>query len=201
MRSPVRRYTLLISGASFVLVVACAPTKPTVPAPDVVPPEPAPVLVEPPRPEVKPEPPPPPPPEPPQTELNRLLAQSEAVRRMPGAEAAKELEQARQAFNRSKTEYNRLQYAMLSLLPSAGGPDDAKAAALLEPLLKDKSSPSNGLRAFAAFLYFQIAENRKMEERMREEQKRADSLQEKLDALKEVEKSLIDREQSAPRKK
>jgi len=40
-----------------------------------------------------------------------------------------------------------------------------------------------------------------MEERMREEQKRADSLQEKLDALKEVEKNLLDREQPPPRTK
>jgi hypothetical protein len=172
-----------------------------VPPPDVIPPEPAPVLVEPPRPEVKAEPLPPPPPEPQQNELNRLLMQVESVRKMPAAEAARELEQARQVFGRSKTEYNRLLYAVLSLLPSTGGPDDAKAAALLEPMLKDRTNPSNGLRAFAAFLYFQIAEDRKMEERMREEQKRADSLQEKLDALKEVEKSLIDREQSIPRKK
>lgn len=199
MSSPVTRYTLLVWCLSIALCAGCAPTKRAVPAPGAVPPEPAPVLVEPPRPEVKPEPPPPPP-ELQQTELNRLLAQAESVRKMPAADAAKEFEQARQAFNRSKTDYNRLQYALLSLLPNAGGADDARAGALLEPLLKDKSA-SNGLRQFAAFLYFQIAENRKMEERMREEQKRADSLQEKLDALKEVEKSLLDREQSPPRMK
>ena len=196
MINPIKRYTSIVLVA---LLAACATGTRPVPAPGPVPPEPAPVLVEPPRPEVKPEPPPPPPPEPQQTELNRLLAQSESVRKMPAADAAKELEQARQAFARSKTDYNRLLYALLSLLPSAGGPDDAKATALLEPLLKDKSA-SNGLRQFAAFLYFQIAENRKMEERMREEQKRAESLQEKLDALKEVEKNLLDREQSPPRK-
>jgi hypothetical protein len=183
------------------MFTACVSTKPAVPPPGVVPPEPAPVLVEPPRPEVKPEPLPPSP-EPPQSELNRLLAQSESVRRMPAADAARELEQARQAFGRSKTDYNRVLYAVLSLLPSTGGPDDAKAAALLEPMLKDKGSPGDGLRALAAFVYLQIVEHRKMEDRMREEQKRADALQEKLDALKEVEKSLIDREQTQePRKK
>jgi hypothetical protein len=161
------------------------------------------VLVEPPPPDVKSEPlPPPPPPEPePQySQLARLLIESESVRKMSPVEAAKELDQARQAFNRSRTEYNRLHYAMLSLLPSAGGPDEAKAAALLEPMLKEKGGSGNGLRAFAGFLYSRIAENRKLEERMLEEQRRADSLQEKLDALKEVEKSLIDREQSAPRR-
>jgi hypothetical protein len=199
MSRSIRRYTLGVSCAVVALVWACAATKPTVPPPGPVPPEPAPVLVEPPPPEVKPEPPPPPAPEPQQTELNRLLLQSESVRRMPAADAAKELEQARQAFGRSKTDYNRLLYAVLLLLPSAGGPDDAKAGALLEPMLKDRGS--NGLRAFAAFLHFQIAENRKTEERMRDEQKRADALQEKLDALKEVEKNLLDREQPSPRKK
>ena len=197
MSRALRRYTLVGLCAVLALVWACAATKPAVPPPGPVPPEPAPVLVEPPPPEVKPEPPPPP--EPQQSELNRLLIQSESVRRMPAADAAKELEHARQAFGRSKTDYNRLLYAVLLLLPSAGGPDDAKAGGLLEPMLKDRGS--NGLRAFAAFLYFQIAENRKMEERMREEQKRADALQEKLEALKEVEKNLLDREQPSPRKK
>ena len=201
MNRRVTRYTVRILYVSWLALAACAPTKPVVPPPDVIPPEPAPVLVEPPRPEVKAEPLPPPPPEPQQNELNRLLMQVESVRKMPAAEATRELEQARQAFGRSKTEYNRLLYAVLSMLPSTGGPDDAKAAALLEPMLKDRTNPGNGLRAFAAFLYYQIAEDRKMEERMREEQKRADSLQEKLEALKEVEKSLIDREQSIPRKK
>ncbi len=202
MKGGVTRYTFKTLNVFCLALAACAPTKPVVVPPEVIPPEPAPVLVEPPRPEVKTEPPlpPPPPPEPQQTELNRLLMQVESVRKMPATEATRELEQARQAFGRSKTEYNRLLYAVLSLLPSTGGPDEAKAAALLEPMLKDRTT-GNGLRAFAAFLYFQIAEDRKMEERMREEQKRADSLQEKLDALKEVEKSLIDREQSAPRKK
>jgi hypothetical protein len=200
MMNPVTRYTLAV--VLGLLLAGCATTKSGTPVPSAIPPEPAPVLVEPPRPEVKPEPlPPPPPPEPQSAELTRLLVQVEAVRKMQAADAAKELEQARLAFSRSRTDYNRLQYAILSLLPNAGGPDEAKASAVLEPMLKDKSTPGNGLRAFAAFLYFQIAENRKMEDRMREEQKRADSLQEKLDALKEVEKNLLDREQSAPRKK
>jgi hypothetical protein len=195
MSNPVTRYTLIVL---LVLLAGCASTKPPVPAPGAIPPQPAPVLVEPPRPEVKPEPPPPPT-EPEQSELSRLVAQTEGVRKMPAADAARELEQARQAFGRSKTDYNRLLYAMLLLLPNAGGPDSAKAATVLEPMLKDKGG--NELRALAGFLYFQISENRKMEDRMREEQERADSLQEKLDALKEVEKSLIDREQLSPRKK
>ncbi len=200
MRNPVPRYTHTILIASFAVLAACAQTKPVVMPPEVVQPEPAPVLVEPPRPEVKPEPAPPPPPEPQQNELYRLLVQSEGVRRMAAGEAAKELEQARQSFARAKTDYNRLLYALLLLQPNTGAADDAKAAGLLEPMVKERVS-GNGMRAFATFVYLQIAENRKLEERMRDEQKRADSLQEKLDALKEVEKSLIDREQSSPHKK
>lgn len=203
MKNPVPRYTSpILLAAAFALFTACTHTKPVVPPPEVVPPEPAPVLVEPPRPEVKTEPAPlPPPQEPQQTELYRLLVQSEGVRRMAAGDAAKELEQARQSFARAKTDYNRLLYALLLLLPNTGGADDARAAALLEPMVKEKGSTGNGMRALAAFAYFQIGDNRKLEERMREEQKRADSLQEKLDALKEVEKSLIDREQSSPHKK
>jgi len=184
------------------LLGGCAAKQPQGPVPEVIPPEPAPVLVEPRPPEIKGEPLPAPLLSEPQIgELSRLMIQVESVRKMPAADAARELEQARQAFGRSKTDYNRLQYAMLLLLPNAGGPDEDRAAALIEPILKDKPPPASGLRAFAAFLHFQIAEFRKTEDKMREEQKRAESLQEKLDALKEVEKSLLDREQSTLPKK
>jgi len=190
--------------AVALVLTACAGTKRGGPLPPV-PPEPAPVLVEPPRPELKSEPlpAPSPPPEPVLAEADRLLVQSESVRRMQGPDAAKELEQARQAFNRAKTDYNRLQLALLSLLPNTGGRDDVRAAALLEPMLKDtpKDKSASGLRALAALLYNQIAEERKLDEKMKEEQKRADSLQQKLDALKQVEKSLLDREQSPVRPK
>lgn len=191
-------------GLALALVLtACAATKRGGPLPPV-PPEPAPVLVEPPRPEVRPEPPPPsPPPEAVPTDVERLLVQSESVRRMQSPEAARELEQARQAFNRAKTDYNRMQLALLSLLSNTGGRDDARALALLEPLLKDlpKEKSGSGLRALAALVYNQITEERRIDEKMKEEQKRADALQQKLDALKEVEKSLLDREQSKVRPK
>jgi len=200
MNSAIRSYNFIFVAA---LLTACAaPKRPSPPPVVVPPPEPAPVLVEPPRPEVKLEVPPAP--EPQHSDLDRLVLQFDSVRRMQGAEAAKELEQARQAFNRAKTDYNRIQLALLSLLSNTGGRDDAKAAALLEPMLKDAQkdkSGSGGLRAFAVLLYSQIAEEHKLEDRMKEEQKRADALQQKLDALKEVEKSLIEREQAQSKKK
>ncbi|MET0218915.1 MAG: hypothetical protein ABW205_13450 [Burkholderiales bacterium] len=194
----VRRYTLILVIA---VLTACAAPKRSSPPP-AVPPDPAPVLVEPPRPELKPEPLPS---EPQPSELDRVLLHFESVRRMQAPEAARELEQARQSFSRARTDYNRVQFALLSLLPNTGGRDDAKSIALLEPMLKDsprdKSGAGSGLRAFAVLLYNQITEERKLEDRMKEEQKRADALQQKLDALKEVEKSLLDREQSQTKKK
>ncbi len=199
MNNDIRSYTLTVLAA---VLTACATPERASPPPVVVPPsEPAPVLVEPPRPEVKAEVPAAPEPQP--SDLDRLLLQFDSVRRMQGAEASRELEQARQSFNRAKTDYNRVQLALLSLLPGTGARDDAKAAALLEPMLKDSSRDrsGNGLRAFAALLYNQIAEERKLDDRMKEEQKRADSLQQKLDALKQVEKSLLDREQAQTKKK
>lgn len=196
------RYALSLALA--LLITGCAATKRGGPLPPV-PPEPAPVLVEPPRPEVRPEPPPTPspPPEAAPAEVDRLLVQSENVRRMQASDAARELEQARQAFNRARTDYNRVQLALLSLLPNTGGRDEARALALLEPLSRDvsKDKSAGALRALATLLYNQITEARKIDEKMKEEQKRADSLQQKLDALKQVEKSLLDREQSEVRPK
>lgn len=175
-------------------------------APVAIPPEPAPVLVEPPRPVVpslKSEVPPPPELPTHQSDIDRLLIQYDAVRKMGPPEAGKELEQARQAFSRIKSDYNRVQLALLTLLPNTGQRDDGRAAALLDPMLRESAKERNGpgLRALAALLYNQIVEDHKLEERMKEEQKKADLLQQKLDALMQVEKSLIDREQTTIKKK
>ena len=68
--------------------------------------------------------------------------------------------------------------------------DAHKAAGLLEPLVsKDATGP---MQQFAGLLHVQLAE------RMRE-QRRATQLKEQLDALKDVERKIIEREQARPR--
>lgn len=99
---------------------------------------------------------------------------------------------AQTMFNKDKTSVNRMRYAWISGLlgPTAG--DDARLQGLLEPLVaKGGFVATHPLRAVADVMLAQLTERTRQ---IKEEQKKADSLQQKLDALKAIEKNLLDRE-------
>lgn len=153
-----------------------------------------------------PKPEPAPPPEPagklgilPASDLDRVLAYYDHLRRSKPADLPKEQEAARQAFGNSKSDLNRLRYALAQSMPGSTGRNDEAAQALLDPLLKDEGRDP-GLRSFAQLLNASIAERRRYEERLREDQKqieeqqhKLDDLQKKLEALTAIEKSLMER--------
>jgi hypothetical protein len=134
------------------------------------------------------------------SELESLLAYYDYLRRLQGADLAKEQEAARKAFTASRTDLHRLRLALAQSVPGGAQRNDAAAQALLEPLLKEDETRDPGLQSFAALLNATIAERRRHEERVREDQKqieeqqkKLDDLQKKLEALTAIEKSLMER--------
>ena len=105
----------------------------------------------------------------------------------------KEFSGAQNAFNKDKSSLNRLRYVWLSALLGPAAGDDARLSGLLEPLIAKTGglALTHPLRPVADLLLTQISERTRQ---VREEQKRADALQQKLDALKAIEKQLLDRE-------
>ena len=75
---------------------------------------------------------------------------------------------------------------MLQSLP-ANGSDENRAIVTLEPLLK----VNGAVRAAAILILAQLGERQRT---LREERKRSEDLQQKLDALKALERSLLGRE-------
>lgn len=108
-----------------------------------------------------------------------LLAYFDHVRKLPAAEFAKEVEVVRKLYARERTDIVRMRYAILLSAPAAAPGDEARAIELLEPVLK---SVDAGLRALATLISAQI-----------QEQRRAQGLQQKLDALMSLDKSMIER--------
>ena len=99
---------------------------------------------------------------------------------------------AQTAFNKDKSSVNRLRYAWISGLLGPAAGDDARLQGLLEPLVaKGGFAATHPLRAVADVILAQLSERTRQ---LKEEQKRADALQQKLDALKAIEKNLLDRE-------
>jgi hypothetical protein len=76
---------------------------------------------------------------------------------------------------------------MLLTLPAAGPPDDARALSLLDPIV-GKTGNASAMKQIAALLYAQITERSRT---VREEQRRTAAAQEKLDALRAVERTLL----------
>jgi hypothetical protein len=116
-----------------------------------------------------------------------LLADLQRYASDPADDLKRELAGASAAFARTRSDANRIRVAMLLTLPAAGPPDDARALTLLEPLAKGNSGTSP-LKQIASVLYAQIVERTRS---LREEQKRTAAAQEKLDALRAVERSLL----------
>lgn len=153
---------------------------------------------EPPAPAAKKQPEPPP--EPLATTLKRQVSDVESligfyehVRRLSSVEQAKDFEALRQVYNRDKSDLNRLKLALIQAMPNSPVRNDAAAQALIDPMLKDGEGHDAGLKAFAQLLNAHLAERKRLEDRLREDQKEIEELQKKLDALKSIEKSLIDR--------
>ena len=182
-----------LAGIGVLFVAACATVQPPSAPPAATSPTPAAVIVVQPikQPEA-PAPVAPPPPEPPKIneEAEEALALVSDLQKLVLAsndEQKRELTAATQAVLRQRSDVARLRLGMLQSLP-AGGADEARALATLEPLLKQGNGPT---KMVAIVLIAQIGERQRA---LREERKRAEDLQQKLDALKALERSLLGRE-------
>ncbi len=115
----------------------------------------------------------------PVSDSESLLMYFEYVRKLSAADLAKEHDAARRLYARARSDFNRVRYAILLSVPGSGFSDDARALEALDPLLKNLDAALHNL-AFVVGAQIQ-------------EQRRGQGLQQKLDALMSLEKSLIER--------
>jgi hypothetical protein len=121
-----------------------------------------------------------------------LIAYVQRVAVLQAEEQQRELNASSQIFSKDRSAYGRVRLALLLSLPGTAFTDDAKAAGLLEPLASAEIAGSRPMQQFAGLLHAQI------NERLRE-QRRAAQYKEQLDALKDVERKIMEREQARPR--
>jgi hypothetical protein len=129
----------------------------------------------------------------PGSRVESLLDYAEYARALSGVESAKEHERMRQAFaaaNRSN--FLRIQYALLLAVSAPPARDLGRARQLLEPALKEDGVDAD-LRRMAAYLHAGIGELLDVDRRYREEQRRSNSLEQKLEALKSIEQRIMQR--------
>jgi hypothetical protein len=131
-------------------------------------------------------------------DVERLLSYFEHIRKLPAGDFAREADNARAAFNRSRSDFDRARYAMLLSVPNTPLNDDQRAFELLDPLVK---SPSSTLHGLALLVSAHVQERRRLESGMHSLQQNVQGLQQKLDALMSLERSLMNREQPIPPRK
>ena len=125
-------------------------------------------------------------------QVGELLGYYQRVAQLGPEDQKRELATATQGFNRERSNASRVRLALLYVMPGTSFQDESRAAQLLEPV----AVPGGGgaVRQFAGLLHTQVTERMKT-------QKRADQLKEQVDALREIEKQLIDRGQQPPPRK
>ena len=131
-------------------------------------------------------------------EAEAALAYFDRVRRMPQADLARELESTRATYGRTHADTDRVRLAMLFALPNSAVTDDARALDLLEPLVK---TPAHALHYVAVLLSTYVQEQRRLTVSAQALQKDVQTLQQKLDALRSLERALSEREGVPPRRR
>jgi hypothetical protein len=119
----------------------------------------------------------------PASDAESLLLYFQHIRTLSGADLSREHDAARQAYARARTDFNRVRLAMVLSLPGTAFNDDARALGLLDTVAKHDGGRLQGL---AALLGAHLQEQQRLAVN-------AQGLQQKLDALKSLERSMIER--------
>lgn len=120
-------------------------------------------------------------------------------------EQRKALASAQAEFDEQAGEAQRLRLALVLALPRAPWRDDGRLLALLAPLDPSAGQPSSPRRDLAGLLLRLVAERQRLakdeqrrhETALRDEQRKSQELQQKLDALRSIDRDL--RLRPAPR--
>lgn len=124
------------------------------------------------------------------SEAAKALAYYAQVRQLPGPELAREHEAVRRALAKTRSDANRVRYALLLTLPGAPATEEPRVQELLEPVARNSDS---ALRGLALMMMAFLQEQRRLETS-------AQGLQQKLDALMTLERNMT-RDGSGTRKR
>ncbi len=120
-------------------------------------------------------------------EVSALLAYYQGLLAMSAEELKSEYQGISQTYARDRSELGRLRLALLMCVPGAAWRDDARLLTLLDGAASRKTPPDSPRRQFVVLLQKLVMERQR-------EQKRADELQQKLDSMLAIERSLRGRQ-------
>jgi hypothetical protein len=133
-------------------------------------------------------------------QMDDMMEFYESVRKQPSAELARVYDKVKQNFVQNKSDSNRARLVLLLILPNTSFRDITSAVYLLNEWPRDSNAATN-LQSFRNLLASLLAEQQRlthsveeMSQKFKDEQKRVETLQNQIDAIKSMEKNLILRE-------
>jgi hypothetical protein len=117
------------------------------------------------------------------SDTESLLLYFQHIRKLSGPDAIREHEAAWHAYSRARSDFNRVRLAMILSLPGMAFTDEARALGLLDIVARHQGGRLQGL---AVMLGAQVQEQQRLAAS-------AQGLQQKLDALRSLERSMIER--------
>ena len=138
------------------------------------------------------------------SDSERLLSYYEYVLALPPDQLTREQERTQRFFGQHRSDFALLQLVLLRCLPGASAKDRTRAQEMLSSYLKEPRDPNSELRPFALMLNNLLTEQARQEselqaqiQKVKDEARRNDQLQEKLDALVETERKMLERSKPA----
>ena len=119
----------------------------------------------------------------PSSDTESLLLYFQHVRKLSAPDAIREHEAAWHAYSRARSDFNRVRLAIILSLPGAAFTDDARALGLFDVVARHQGGR---LQALAVMLGAQLQEQQRLAAS-------AQGLQQKLDALRSLERNMIER--------
>lgn len=130
-------------------------------------------------------------------QMDDMMQYYDSLRKQSPPELAKVYDRVKQNFAQNKSDANRVRLVLLLILPNTSFRDIPSALHLLNEGPRDPK-PANNLQSFRNLLAVLLAEQQRLSnsldessQKLKEEQKRADTLQHQIDAIKSMEKNLI----------
>jgi hypothetical protein len=133
-------------------------------------------------------------------QMDDMMEFYDTARKQSPAELAQVYEKVKQNFVHNKSDANRARLVLLLILPNTSIRDVNSAIHLLNEWPRD-GKPASNLQSFRNLLVSLLAEQQRLHhsveelsQKLKEEQKRLETLKSQIDAIKSMEKNLILRE-------
>jgi len=164
----------------------------------------------PPRPEpAPPKPPPPATPQPPfqlqrAGDIDRLIGYYAWLKSLSGEQLTREYERTMRFYRQQYSDFTFMQVVLLQTMPAAPFRDSTQARDMLSSWLKEPRTRTSDVRPLALLLHTTLVEQQQKDaeiqaqaQKLKEETRRYDEVKEKLDALIDAERKMLDRNKPA----